>query len=86
MYYLLAMKTLVEFKDYILNNLGKEISFGDMEFYYILDANNYIKIYEVDLDEFGFPSPIMKGSFCTNISSLIEEWKTNCWWYVQVYC
>jgi hypothetical protein len=76
MYYLLAMKSLIEFKDYILDNLGKEISFGSMEFYYILSEDNYIKIYEVDLDEFGFPAPIIKGCFSTNISVLIEEWKT----------
>jgi hypothetical protein len=69
------MKSLVEFKDYILDNLGKEISFGDMEFYYILDADNYLKIYEVDLDEFNLPSPIIKGCFSTNISVLIKEWK-----------
>jgi hypothetical protein len=74
MYYLLAMKSLIEFKDYILDNLGKEISFGDMEFYYILSKDNYIKIYEVDLDEFGFPAPILKGCFSTNINMLIEEW------------
>lgn len=47
-----------------------------MEFYYILSEDNYIKIYEVDLDEFGFPAPIIKGCFSTNISVLIEEWKT----------
>jgi hypothetical protein len=76
MYYLSAMKSLIEFKDYILDNLGKEISFGSMEFYYILSEDNYIKIYEVDLDEFGFPAPIIKGCFSTNISVLIEEWKT----------
>ena len=76
MYYFLAMKSLVDFKDYILDNLGKEIFFGDMEFYYLLDKDNYLKIYEVDLDEFGFPAPIWKGSFGTNISVLIDEWKT----------
>lgn len=76
MYYFRAMKTLTEFKDYILDNLGEEISFGDMEFYYILGLDNYLKMYEVDLDEFGFPAPIMKGCFGTNISVLIEEWKT----------
>ena len=76
MYYLSAMISLIEFKDYILDNLGKEISFGSMEFYYILSEDNYIKIYEVDLDEFGFPAPIIKGCFSTNISVLIEEWKT----------
>jgi len=76
MYYFQAMKTLTDFKDYILDNLGKEISFGDMEFYYILDCNFYLKIYEVDLDEFGFPAPLIKGCFSTNISVLIEEWKT----------
>jgi hypothetical protein len=76
MYYLRAMKNLINFRDYILDNLGKEISFGDMEFYYILGADNYLKIYEVDLDEFGFPAPIWKGCFGTNISVLINEWKT----------
>ena len=76
MYYLSAMKSLIEFKDYILDNLGKEISFGDMEFYYILSSDNYLKIYEVDLDEFDIPTPIWKGCFGTNISVLIEEWKT----------
>jgi hypothetical protein len=75
MYYFQAMKSLVEFKDYILDNLGKEISFGDMEFYYVLDADNYLKIYEVDLDECNLPAPIMKGCFGTNISVLIKEWK-----------
>lgn len=75
MYYSRAMKNLIEFRDYILNNNGKEISFGDMEFYYILDENNYLKIYEVDLDEFDIPTPIWKGCFGTNISVLIKEWK-----------
>lgn len=75
MYYLLAMKNLLDFKDFILCNLGKEISFGDMEFYYILNSDNYLKIYEVDLDEFDIPAPIWKGCFGTNISVLIEEWK-----------
>jgi hypothetical protein len=28
------------------------------------------------LDEFGFPAPLIKGCFSTNISVLIEEWKT----------
>lgn len=76
MYYLLAMNSIVQFKDYILANLGKEIFFGDMEFYYILGVDYYLKIYEVDLDEFGFPAPIWKGCFGTNISVLVEEWKT----------
>lgn len=75
MYYLLAMNSLSEFRDYILSNLGNEIFFGNMEFYYILNKDNYLKIYEVDLDEFDFPSPIWKGCFGTNISVLIEEWK-----------
>ncbi len=75
MYYFHAIKNLIEFKDYILNNLSKELSFGDMEFYYILGADNYLKIYEVDLDEFNIPTPIYKGSFGTNISVLIKEWK-----------
>jgi hypothetical protein len=71
------MKNLLEFRDYILDNQGKEIFFGDMEFYYILDANYYLKIYEVDLDEFDIPAPIWKGSFGTNILSIIENWKKN---------
>jgi hypothetical protein len=75
MYYFKAMKTLAYFKNYILDNLGKEIFFGDMEFYYILDADNYLKIYEVDLDEFNITAPKWKGCFGTNISVLIEEWK-----------
>jgi hypothetical protein len=75
MYYFKAMESLIDFKDYILANLGEEIFFGDMEFYYILSADYYLKIYEVDLDEFGFPAPIMKGCFGTNINMLIEEWK-----------
>ena len=76
MYYLSAMNSIFQFKDYILANLGEEIFFGDMEFYYILGADYYLKIYEVDLDEFGFPAPIWKGCFGTNISVLVEEWKT----------
>jgi hypothetical protein len=76
MYYFQAMKTLTDFKDYILDNLGEEIFFGDMEFYYILHPDNYLKIYEVDLDEFNLPAPKLKGCFGTNISVLIEEWKT----------
>ena len=75
MYYFEAMTKLTEFRDYILSNLGKEIFFGDMEFYYILGADNYLKIYEVDLDEFDIPAPKWKGSFGTNISVLIKEWK-----------
>ncbi len=75
MYYFQAIKNLIEFKGYILENLGKEISFGDMEFYYILDTDYYLKIYEVDLDEFDLPSPKWKGCFGTNISVLIKEWK-----------
>jgi hypothetical protein len=75
MYYFQAIKNLKEFKDYILDNLGKELSFGDMEFYYILGADYYLKIYEVDLDEFNIPTPIYKGCFGTNISVLIKEWK-----------
>jgi hypothetical protein len=75
MYYFEAMTKLTEFRDYILDNQGKEIFFGDMEFYYILDADNYLKIYEVDLDEFDIPTPKWKGSFGTNISVLIDEWK-----------
>jgi len=75
MYYFQAMKNLIEFRDYILNNLGKDISFGDMEFFYILSADYYLKIYEVDLDEFDIPAPIWKGCFSTNISMLIDEWK-----------
>jgi hypothetical protein len=74
MYYFKAMESLTEFKDYILDNLGEEIFFGNMEFYYILGSNYYLKIYEVDLDEFGFPAPIWKGCFGTNISVLIKEW------------
>jgi hypothetical protein len=74
MYYFKAMESLTEFKDYILDNLGEEIFFGNMEFYYILGLNYYLKIYEVDLDEFGFPAPIWKGCFGTNISVLIKEW------------
>ena len=75
MYYFRAIESLIGFKDYILVNLGKEIFFGDMEFYYILGADNYLRIYEVDLDEFDIPAPKWKGSFGTNISLLIEEWK-----------
>jgi len=75
MYYFQAMKNLVEFRNYILANLRKDIIFGDMEFYYILSADYYLKIYEVDLDEFDFPAPIWKGCFSTNISVLIKEWK-----------
>jgi hypothetical protein len=75
MYYFQAMKNLIEFRDYILDNQGKEIFFGDMEFYYILSADYYLKIYEVDLDEFDIPTPIWKGCFSTNISMLIDEWK-----------
>jgi hypothetical protein len=75
MYYFEAIRNLIEFKDYILANLGEEISFGDMQFYYILSSDNYLKIYEVDLDEFDIPAPKWKGSFGTNISGLIEDWK-----------
>jgi hypothetical protein len=75
MYYFQAMKNLIEFRDYILDNQGKEIFFGDMEFYYILSADYYLKIYEVDLDEFDIPAPIWKGCFSTNINVLIKEWK-----------
>ena len=76
MYYFEAMTTLTDFKNYILDNLGKEISFGDMEFYFTLNSDFYLKIYEVDLDEFDIPAPKWKGCFGTNISVLIEEWKT----------
>ncbi len=75
MYYFKAMKKLIDFKGYILDNLGKEIFFGDMEFYYILSADYYLKIFEVDLDECNLPAPIIKGCFGTNISVLIEGWK-----------
>jgi hypothetical protein len=75
MYYFQAIIDLIDFKSYILDNLGKEISFGNMEFYYILDSDYYLKIYEVDLDEFDIPAPIWKGCFSTNISMLIDEWK-----------
>ena len=75
MYYLEAMTKLTEFRDYILSNLGKEIFFGDMDFYYILSSDYYLKIYEVDLDEFEIPVPIWKGCFGTNINVLVEEWK-----------
>ena len=75
MYYFEAMKNLLEFKDFILDNFGEEIFFGDMQFYYILDTDNYLKIYEVDLDEFDIPAPKWKGCFGTNISVLIKEWK-----------
>jgi hypothetical protein len=75
MYYFQAMKNLIEFRDYILANLDKDISFGDMEFYYILSADYYLKIYEVDLDEFDIPTQKWKGCFGTNISVLIKEWK-----------
>jgi hypothetical protein len=75
MYYFQAIENLIEFKGYILENLGKEICFGDMEFYYILDADYYLKIYEVDLDEFDTPAPKWKGCFGTNISVLIKKWK-----------
>ena len=75
MYYFQAIKDLIDFKSYILDNLGKEISFGNMEFYYILDSDYYLKIYEVDLDEFDIPAPKLKGCFGTNISVLIKDWK-----------
>jgi hypothetical protein len=77
MYYFKAIIELEEFKDYILLNLGKEISFGNMEFYYNLDKDNNLKIWQVDLDEFGFPFPIFKGCFSTNIYSIIKDWKDN---------
>ena len=75
MYYFQAIVDLIDFKSYILDNLGKEISFGNMKYYYILDSDYYLKIYEVDLDEFDIPAPKWKGCFGTNISVLIKDWK-----------
>lgn len=74
MYYFNAISQLEEFKEYILSNIGNEIFFGNMEYYYILNGT-YLKIYEVDLDEFDIPSPILKGSIGCNISSIVEGWK-----------
>jgi hypothetical protein len=49
-----------------------------MEFYYSLryeDGYSRLVVWEVDLDEFGYPSPILKGSIGTEISSYIKVWK-----------
>jgi hypothetical protein len=73
-----ALDQLEEFKSFILSNLNKNISFGDMEFYYSLsyeDGYSRLVVWEVDLDEFGYPSPILKGSIGTEISSYIKVWK-----------
>jgi hypothetical protein len=44
-------------------------------FLFLLGADNYLKIYEVDLDEFDIPTPKWKGCFGTNISVLISTSK-----------
>jgi hypothetical protein len=46
----------------------------NMEYYYVLNGS-YLKIYEVDLDEFDIPTPIWKGCFGCDISSVVEGWK-----------
>jgi hypothetical protein len=74
MYYFNAISQLEEFKEYILSNIGNEIYFGNMEYYYVLNGS-YLKIYEVDLDEFDIPTPIWKGCFGCDISSVVEGWK-----------
>jgi hypothetical protein len=73
-----ALDQLEEFKSFILSNLNNNISFGNMEFYYSLryeDVYSRLVVWEVDLDEFGYPSPILKGSIGTEISSYIKVWK-----------
>jgi hypothetical protein len=73
-----ALDQLEEFKSFILSNLNNNISFGNMEFYYSLryeDGYSRLVVWEVDLDEFGYPSPILKGSIGTEISSFIKVWK-----------
>jgi len=74
MYYFNALSQLEEFREYILSNIGNEIYFGNMEYYYVLNGS-YLKIYEVDLDEFDIPTPIWKGCFGCDISSIVEGWK-----------
>jgi len=73
-----ALDQLEEFKSFILSNLNNNISFGNMEFYYSLryeDGYSRLVVWEVDLDEFGYPSPILRGSIGTEISSYIKVWK-----------
>jgi hypothetical protein len=73
-----ALDQLEEFKSFILSNLNNNISFGNMEFYYSLryeDGYSRLVVWEVDLDEFGYPSPILRGSIGTEISSFIKVWK-----------
>ena len=73
-----ALDQLEEFKSFILSNLNNNISFGNMEFYYSLryeDGYSRLVVWEVDLDKFGYPSPILKGSIGTEISSYIKVWK-----------
>jgi hypothetical protein len=73
-----ALDQLEEFKSFILSNLNNNISFGNMEFYYSLryeDGYSRLVVWEVDLDEFGYPSPIFRGSIGTEISSYIKVWK-----------
>lgn len=78
MYYFNAIEQLEEFKSYILSNLDNDISFGNMEYYYSLfkDEEYYrLKIWEVDLDEFGYPEVILKGCFGVEISNILAKWK-----------
>ena len=78
MYYFNAIEKLEEFKSYILSNLDNDISFGNMEYYYSLskDEEYYrLKIWEVDLDEFGYPRVILKGCFGVEISNILAKWK-----------
>ena len=73
-----ALDQLEEFKSFILSNLNNNISFGNMEFYYSLryeDGYSRLVVWEVDLDEFDYPSPILRGSIGTEISSYIKVWK-----------
>ena len=73
-----ALDQLEEFKSFILSNLNNNISFGNMEFYYSLryeDGYSRLVVWEVDLDEFGYPSPLLRGSIGTEISSYIKVWK-----------
>jgi len=34
-----------------------------------------LKYYEVDLDEFDIPTPLWKGCFGCDISTIVEGWK-----------
>ena len=59
MYYFNAISQLEEFKEYILSNIGNEIFFGNMEYYYILNGT-YLKIYEVDFNFYFFELQFVK--------------------------